>query len=338
MKTRLLILIFLLLSVHLIYGQKKKVPKDIKEAIAYLQTDCPDSLKTIIKKTSNDSLLNLCFPWGGDYKTISNWTTGRNSTKKTKLEKYFSEFGITYSIHIETIVLITFKAFLNKDSISQDKIIQPFQLVEKKWAKEDSVRFTTDSLRGVYIPKDLEDCLIQIDKFWSDSTKMKVRQWTEDEFSGKAHLSFGMWMRNNWQLWGGSRLSKYFNDKGVYHPDDMSGIILYSYHRHLTGKEIKLDEQIKYYQNYWKGEKAPTKEIFPKKSGKLEFKSSMLYKSKTNGQGTIHIGRNNKSKDIWIYDFYLGWAKISDSELSELENADQDTREEIAIKIYANNK
>jgi len=56
----------------------------------------------------------------------------------------------------------------------------------------------------------------------------------------------------DWQLWGGSRLSKFFNDRGIYHPDDMSGIILDSYHRYLTGKDIKLDEQIKFYQDYWK--------------------------------------------------------------------------------------
>jgi len=61
-----------------------------------------------------------------------------------------------------------------------------------------------------------------------------------------------MWMRNNWGLWRGSRLSKYFNEMGVFHPDDMSGIILVSYHRYLTGNEIKLEEQIKYYQDYWK--------------------------------------------------------------------------------------
>jgi hypothetical protein len=144
------------------------------------------------------------------------------------------------------------KSTLNEDNISQDKIIQPFQILETRWAKEDSVRFSTDSLRGVYIPKNLEDCFIQIDKFWNDSTKLEVGQLPEDEFSGRAHLGFGMWMRNNWQLWGGSRLSKYFNVLGIYHPDDMSGIILDSYHRYLTGKDLKLEEQIKLYQDYWK--------------------------------------------------------------------------------------
>ncbi len=252
MKTRVTLLTLFLLTVFLSFGQRIKVPKNIVKAITILQTDCPDSLQTIIKKTSNDSLLNLCYPWGGEYETISNWTTGIYTSKKTKLEKYFSKLGITYPMHIETIVLVSFKAYLTKDNITQDKIIQPFQLLEKKWAKEDSVRFTTDSLRGIYIPKDLEDCFKQIDSFWDDSTKIKVKQLTEDVFSARVHHGFGMWMRNNWQLWSGSRLSKYFNDLGIYHQDDMSGIILDSYHRYLTGKDIKLEEEIKFYQDYWK--------------------------------------------------------------------------------------
>jgi hypothetical protein len=39
---------------------------------------------------------------------------------------------------------------------------------------------------------------------------------------------------------------------GIYHPDDMSGIILTSYHRYLNGQDIALEAQIKSYQDYWK--------------------------------------------------------------------------------------
>ena len=109
-------------------------------------------------------------------------------------------------------------------------------------------RILADSL---YIPMDLNDCLKQLDSIFADSIKTKIKTLTEDEFSGKDHFGFGMWMRNNWGLWKGSRLSKYFNSIGVYHPDDMTGIIFDSYHRQLIGHEIKLNEQVKYYQKYW---------------------------------------------------------------------------------------
>jgi len=250
MKTRLIILTIFILTFHFTFGQKIKTPKDIAEAISILTTDCPDSLKALIIKTGNDSLIYLCYPWQYDYETIFKWTESNN--KRSKIRKYLLNKGLAFNQHQQTVILIAFKYHLSGQTINEDEIIKPFKLIEEKWREEEKVRFTTDSIQGIYIPKNLEDCFNQINGFWSDSIKWQVKQWTEEEFAANAHFGFGMWMRNNWQLWGGSRLSKYFNDMGVFHPDDMSGIILDSYHRYLTGKDIKLDEQIKVYQDYWK--------------------------------------------------------------------------------------
>lgn len=133
---------------------------------------------------------------------------------------------------------------------------QDLQAQEKKSKKEQKQEYLEnikkDSIDGVYIPTDLNDCFKQIDGFWVDSIKTQVRKMTEDDFTAEAHFGFGMWIRNNWRLWGGSRLSTYFNELGISHPDDMSSIILTSYHRYLMGLDIKLEEQIRYYQNFWK--------------------------------------------------------------------------------------
>ena len=56
------------------------------------------------------------------------------------------------------------------------------------------------------------------------------------------HLDLGMWMRNNWGLWGGSRLHKYFRAKGISHPEDMSSVILFYYHDWLTDKKASWKE------------------------------------------------------------------------------------------------
>lgn len=250
MKKRLIILTIFVFAVQTSYGQKEKTPNDISEAIAMLNTDCPDSLKSIITRTVNDSLMFLCYPWGGDYKTIFDWTETDNI--ESNIKKYLENKGISSNQHQQTVILIAYKTTLLGKQYDENLILQPFQIIEAKWAKEDSIRFTADSLSGVYIPKDIEDCFKQIDSFWSDSTKNMVRKWSEREFSAEAHMGFGLWMRNNWQLWGGSRLSKYFNELGIFHPDDMSGIILVSYHRYLKNEEIKLEEQVQFYKAYWK--------------------------------------------------------------------------------------
>ena len=52
-------------------------------------------------------------------------------------------------------------------------------------------------------------------------------------------------------LWYGSDLSKYFNNMGIFHADDMSGIILTSLYRKIVGKDRNLDEQVKWYREYW---------------------------------------------------------------------------------------
>ena len=56
------------------------------------------------------------------------------------------------------------------------------------------------------------------------------------------HHGLGTWIRNNWGLWGGSRLQKYFTDKGMAHPDDMSSVILFYYWDWLKGDKEKWKE------------------------------------------------------------------------------------------------
>ncbi len=109
-----------------------------------------------------------------------------------------------------------------------------------------------ESKKENYKPVNLDEAVEQLKIIHNDSTKQKILNMTEDEFMGGAHMGLGMWMRNNWGLWKGKELADYFNSIGIYHPDDMSGIILTSYYRELHGQEWKVDEQVKYYQDYWK--------------------------------------------------------------------------------------
>ena len=108
------------------------------------------------------------------------------------------------------------------------------------------------------IPKNLEECYVTL----NEMNIKDLDDWLkddEDSALGGAHFGLGMWIRNNWDLWAVKNtpfwedtLAGYFNGIGIHHPDDMSSIILTSYHRHKNGKDIKLEEQVKKYQDYWK--------------------------------------------------------------------------------------
>jgi len=105
--------------------------------------------------------------------------------------------------------------------------------------------------KEVYVPKDLDDCFAELKRILPKEEIEKMKSGPEKDMI-RYHFGLGMWLRNNWGLWKGSRLSKWFNDKGIRHPDDMSGIILDSFWGHLNGKPTGLEEQVKHYQDYWK--------------------------------------------------------------------------------------
>ena len=115
-------------------------------------------------------------------------------------------------------------------------------------------RKDASSRTGYYVPRDLDDALTEVDRIMGAKEHDDVMKATEDGMI-EYHFGLGMWMRNNWGLWSGSRLAQYFNQIGIQHPDDMSGIILDSYWRKLHGKPIDLEGQVRYYQDYWKNEK-----------------------------------------------------------------------------------
>jgi hypothetical protein len=98
-------------------------------------------------------------------------------------------------------------------------------------------RMTLEAINGVYIPKDLGECFIELDKLLSEIDKKEMSALPKKADMIRYHLSLGMWMRNNWGLWGGSRLYKYFHDKGLNHPEDMSSIVLFYYYEWLIGKK-----------------------------------------------------------------------------------------------------
>ena len=122
---------------------------------------------------------------------------------------------------------------------------------------------------SAYIPNNLEECFIQLRKILTKEQLNDFRSLSEDEVIRQCHLGLGMWIRNYWGLWKKSRLAKYFNNMGIFHPDDMSGIILLSFHRHLHEKDIRLREQLKVYHWYWKGHQSSPGPIETKRSGSV---------------------------------------------------------------------
>ncbi len=107
-----------------------------------------------------------------------------------------------------------------------------------------------DKVLAKYIPKNLDECFVWLDRFVVD--KEEMLKDSEDRIVAMSHHGLGMTLRNNWRLWEKSPLTDFFNGLGIQHADDMSGIIIRSYYRKAVGKEIDMEGQVKEYKKYWK--------------------------------------------------------------------------------------
>lgn len=96
-------------------------------------------------------------------------------------------------------------------------------------------------------PVNLDEMITFLKKEIDEQTIEKIK----NEDACAFHHSIGRAIRNKFSLWGDSKLKDWFNGIGIFHPDDMSGIILESLKRDLKGEPIDLDRQVKRYQAYW---------------------------------------------------------------------------------------
>ena len=119
---------------------------------------------------------------------------------------------------------------------------------EDEFEKAYNKRIQKDWLNGVYIPKDLPDAFIQLNKLIDAESKEKFKSLPEEVASTKLHFSFGRWIIYNWGFYGGSRLSKSINDMGVFGPDDMARFVIIAYHRSLNRKPLEIKALIEHFQ------------------------------------------------------------------------------------------
>lgn len=101
-----------------------------------------------------------------------------------------------------------------------------------------------NSSETIYIPVDLPDCMRQLDSILTPENKELIRSLEEKDFLARTHLALGMWIRNNWGLWGGSRLATYFDEQGIHHPDDMSGVILRCYYHYIRDEKVNYQKML----------------------------------------------------------------------------------------------
>jgi hypothetical protein len=159
-----------------------------------------------------------------------------------------------------------------------------------------------------YIPKDLDDALTYLNCSWTDKNKEDFKSKDESDAVTELHMGTGLGIRNGWELWKAKNsLYRFFKSKGIFHPDDISSIILTSFHRQLNKRQIDLENQIQHHKDYWKNVKEESKKQAEKKSelDKAEFatfqlgdKVTMKF-SQSKQPNYLHLFNINKDSLSW---------------------------------------
>ncbi len=105
------------------------------------------------------------------------------------------------------------------------------------------------------VPTNLSECFDRLDEIFQEAPLeyKNFKSSSEEEAVITLHYGLGKWIRNNWGLWeGNSPISKTLYSMHLWHAEDMSTLILTSYHRHINNKPLELKQQVDHFIGYWK--------------------------------------------------------------------------------------
>jgi len=103
-----------------------------------------------------------------------------------------------------------------------------------------------------YIPENLVDCFAEFEKLLGKDELESFKKKKEEDLP---LYQFGLarWLRGRWGLWQGSRLAEFFKSAGIFHADDMSAIVLISFHRYLNNRYNDIPKLFDHFRDYWDG-------------------------------------------------------------------------------------
>ena len=108
-------------------------------------------------------------------------------------------------------------------------------------------------------PKDLMDCFRLLKAMGTAEDLEAFIDLPDRKAAPTYHSGLGRALRNRWGLWHdpkGDRpetpIHAYLVELGLHHGDDMSGLILESFHRHLRGEPLDVKGQVARYQEFWR--------------------------------------------------------------------------------------
>jgi hypothetical protein len=115
------------------------------------------------------------------------------------------------------LVLLSYLRYLQQRpfdvAVEAHRVYAEADSATQRAARIRLVHLVADSIDGIYIPRNLRESFTQLDRLLPDTIKQRLRHPDSRYGLADFHMGLGLWMRNNWQLWGGSRLQQYLDEQ-----------------------------------------------------------------------------------------------------------------------------
>jgi hypothetical protein len=217
------------------------IPKDIVDCFKELSKPEYNEITTLLLTISED-----CIDY--NFQGTADFWLKWHFHEASRLTKYFNDLGIRYQKSMQDIILHTYYRRLHKLPIRFEDELIKYKNIEAREEEEYQKKFQLDSINGVYIPKNIKECFLELDRLLSKEDIKTIKELKSKNETIQYHLSLGMWIRNNWGLWDGSRFQLYMHERMNDEPDGMSAKILELYWEWLNGINEnweKFDQTIK---------------------------------------------------------------------------------------------
>ena len=96
---------------------------------------------------------------------------------------------------------------------------------------------------SVVLPTNLAEAINILDAELNENQKLEIKEIKRENL-GRFHFGYSMEIRSKWRLWDDSELALWFKENGIYHPDDMSNLIIEIYWKYLNGLPLSLKESV----------------------------------------------------------------------------------------------
>ncbi|MCA9818789.1 MAG: hypothetical protein H6677_16310 [Candidatus Obscuribacterales bacterium] len=151
-----------------------------------------------------------------------------------QLTQYFNDHSISDPDEMAEIIAYGLWLHLNSEKCELEDVYKFRQSMEGK---------TQD------YPKSLNDCFQFLSINLSDEEVEQFKQTNEKDINFFFHFGLGSYIRSNFGLFCGTApLTKFFIEKELFHPDDMSTIILYGFWLYLNSKPCDYESASQFYE------------------------------------------------------------------------------------------